>query len=343
MPFGSKQQQQLEQDTVQTYMEQVPTYEIQVEPTGTDDRDRIEIVRHTRTQIMRQDSLEAMDQQDSLESKVRPADCDEHQNLDQQHNDSANSTINNDPDATTNDLNQDSFGGNGADDECDEAMTSAAALAGDQNPSKLGGTKRRSSEHVLANRTIDTHELSQEAGFVIKPDGKSNKYPLLKVYYEFGPWVGRNRKAICVRCKHTSASSQPERLIRHLRKCVALNDEDRQIAEELLLISNANKKKRPMQMNDSLDTSDDDNKSNNDISNIISLPAGGAKRLKRDHPDRKKHVDQCLVRFIICNRIPLKSVHSKEFVELVRSLDPDYRLPSRETITNTLIPGLLKI
>lgn len=246
----------------------------------------------------------------------------------------------------------DSYASHAATDGMSETVNQEAiepeveTLVDDQGKCQVGGSNE------LVIRNVDTHELSKQAGFEIKPDGKSNKYPLLKVYYEFGPWVGRNRKAICVRCKYTSASSQPERLIRHLRKCVALNEEDRKVAEELLLVSNANKKKNKRQAlelasaedeTDYFATDNDDNNKSALVSSVIALSSPGPKRLKRDHPDRKNHIDQCLVRFILCNRIPLKSIHSKEFIEFVRSLDPEYRLPSREIITNTLIPGLLKI
>ena len=74
----------------------------------------------------------------------------------------------------------------------------------------------------------------------------------------------------------------------------------------------------------------------------ISIPASGLKRDRGDM-DRNSQIDEALARWIIVQRIPLKAINSQEFRELVRLLNPDYRIPSNETITNVLIPGLLNI
>lgn len=189
------------------------------------------------------------------------------------------------------------------------------------------------------------------------PSGKSYKYPVLRQYFEFGPWVGRNRKALCLSCRHQSSSSQPDRLLKHLKRCSALCDEDKEIVEQMMNERGEVKRTKPMTQvrirsstNGSQDeeyyddgyTGADDLSTPHHNSSSISIPSG-SKRLRRDHPDRKSHIDQALTRFIMVCRIPLKSIHSKEFIDLCHALDPDYRIPSREAITNVLIPGLLNI
>lgn len=178
-------------------------------------------------------------------------------------------------------------------------------------------------------------DLSAHANFEIKPEGKSYKYPVLKRYYEFGPWVGRNRKAICIRCKHQSASSQPERLIKHMKRCPKLSANDKTIADGLLVESNANKKGRPKtraRSSSETELADED------------TPKRPTRRTDNTMTsERRAEIDQALTKFIMCCRIPLKSIQSKEFIAFVRAMNPDYTLPSTETITNTLIPGLLNI
>lgn len=195
-------------------------------------------------------------------------------------------------------------------------------------------------------------------------DGRPHKYPALKQYYEFGAWVGRNRKAICVSCRHQSASSQPERLIRHLKRCPALSEHDRSIADELLAETMANKKTpgRPpgssyanhnksvnRSYNDSYSGEggdhDDHTNNNNDSNAEGGTPAAVGLKPKRQkvYVGSKNHIDEALTRFIMVNRIPLKSISSREFIEFVRTLNPDYRIPTQGHITNVLIPGLLNI
>ena len=195
----------------------------------------------------------------------------------------------------------------------------------------------------------------------------SYKYPVLKKYFEFGPWVGRNRNTQCRGCGHQSCSSQPDRLLKHLRKCDAISENDKCIAEEL--ISKRDDKKptnsrmriprtqgakfrpsnhdedfgplprpTPFFDQDELDSFTDHSAANMTAS-TLSLPS--AKKSK--HMDRRDLINQALTRFIMVWRIPLKSIHSKEFKDLVHSLDPNFHLPSRETITTNLIPGMLNI
>lgn len=227
-----------------------------------------------------------------------------------------------------------------------DANETTEDASGDANgpPDKVYVTVQQNdvSNAMVAVAENDDLDVSAHASFEIKPDGKSYKYPQLKRFYEFGPWVGRNRKAICRWCKHQSASSQPERLIKHMKRCPKLSDEDKALADGLLLESNSNKKRS--QTRSSLGTDSEYFGDDDQNSSDRKIPLISAKRIKKmDTNDRKTHIDQSLTRFIMCCRIPLKAIHSKEFVEFVRSLDPDYRLPSRETITNNLIPDLLNI
>jgi len=209
-------------------------------------------------------------------------------------------------------------------------------------------------------------------------DGRPHKYPALKQYYEFGAWVGRNRKAICVSCRHQSASSQPERLIRHLKRCPALSEHDRSIADDLLAETMANKKTgRPpnssfanqlkgpnRSFNDShnsfsadvsgvtdheehnnsvVNTTNNNDASANESGTPNAVNSKPATKRQRVFAESKNRIDEALTRFIMVNRIPLKSISSREFVEFVRFLNPDYRIPTQGHITNVLIPGLLNI
>lgn len=189
----------------------------------------------------------------------------------------------------------------------------------------------------------------------------SYKYPLLRRYFEFGPWVGRNRKALCLGCRQQTSSSQPDRLLRHLNRCNALTDDDKAQVADLMNERTANKRRKPG-CSKSRATNHDDSEGGyyggdedhsgvmDDILNAantshgpsLNIPTGNLKRLKRDS-DKHSHIDEALTRFIVLCRIPLKVIHSREFVEMARVLNPDYQIPSRETITNVLIPGLLNI
>lgn len=186
----------------------------------------------------------------------------------------------------------------------------------------------------------------------------SYKYPLLKRYYEFGPWIGRNRKAICLGCRLQTSSSQPDRLLKHLNRCTALTETDKVSVTDLMNERTANKRKRPSMQLKSRKEGDDDDSLYGDEHNAsladdltlsglnascISIPASGLKRTKREPQDKNSQIDEALTRFVISCRIPLKAIHSKEFIEFVHALNPDYRIPSRETITNVLIPGLFDI
>lgn len=186
----------------------------------------------------------------------------------------------------------------------------------------------------------------------------SYKYPLLKRYYEFGPWVGRNRKAICLGCRLQTSSSQPDRLLKHLNRCTALSESDKVVVQELMNERTANKRKKPMHLklknrdaNDSTDyfSEGDHHGLNEDIA-LTSLntsqnciPARGERLRQADRSEKDSQIDEALTRFIMMCRIPLKAIHSQEFIGLCRVLNPDYHIPSRETITNVLIPGLLNI
>lgn len=186
----------------------------------------------------------------------------------------------------------------------------------------------------------------------------SYKYPLLKKYFEFGPWVGRNRKALCVHCRTQASSSQPDRLLKHLNKCSGLSEEDKAVVAELMNERTANKRRRRGECRLSRETQSDsdspfypldDQQLADDLTGVAnsshdSLPLPLNKKQKRDNAlDKNSQIDEALVRFIIHCRIPLKAIHSPSFIEFCRALNADYVLPSRERITNVLIPGLLNI
>lgn len=226
-------------------------------------------------------------------------------------------------------------------------------------------------EHASMNSSTMSTSANGESSSeqVVKPPN-SYKYPLLKKYYEFGPWVGRNRKAICVSCRAQTCSSQPDRLLRHLSKCIALTDADKVLVADLMNERTANKRKKPQQVRVGSSSkrqhmgdidSDYYGENGNDDLNLSGLnncslnlpggngsgePKGFIESIKgKYHRENDSHIqiDEALTRFIISCRIPLKAIHSHEFVEFCRALNPDYHLPSRETITNVLIPGMLNI
>lgn len=286
-------------------------------------------------------------------------------------NTTTSTSINNLNDSiTTGNNDQDSYMGNGDDESADvsgsvSGVPDKIVVRVHQGPGTSGLVAVAQDEDECEPCDEDD-DVSVHASFEIKPDGKSYKYPQLKSYYEFGPWVGRNRKAICRRCKHQSASSQPERLIRHLKRCVKLTDEERSMADEMLLESNARKKARSKSDsvdNDSEYHADDDHnntslkpepperpcplsrKKTRSASVATAVSHTASKRAKKSLMDhaKKAEIDQALTRFIMCCRIPLKSIHTKSFIDFVHSLNPDYEIPSRETITNVLIPSLLNI
>lgn len=194
-----------------------------------------------------------------------------------------------------------------------------------------------------------------ESGGVMMKTPNSYKYPLLKRYYEFGPWIGRNRKAICQGCRLQTSSSQPDRLLKHLNKCSALTDEDKIAVQSLMNERTANKRKKPMHLrrgedNDSEYYGDEGDHTGDELSisgmnssHHSIIPIGSLKKMRRDPGDKNSQIDDALTRFIMVNRIPLKTIHSSEFIAFVRALNPEYHIPSRETITNVLIPGALHI
>lgn len=215
-------------------------------------------------------------------------------------------------------------------------------------------------DHISIDRGQVNDDLSNSNGVegTIKTPN-SYKYPLLKRYYEFGPWVGRNRKAICLGCRLQTSSSQPDRLLKHLNKCSALSDADKVVVQDLMNERTANKRKKPMQLKLKRDVTDNgaaeyysENNHNQSMTDDLALSSlntsqncltVGGERLRREHADRNSQIDEALTRFIMMCRIPLKAIHSQEFIELCRTLNPDYHIPSKETITNVLIPGLLNI
>lgn len=246
-----------------------------------------------------------------------------------------------------------------------EPATQSSNTANDNNSAS---NRNGRDSHGVEGGDEPDDDLIGDLGFGDRSmrDGRPHKYPALKQYYEFGAWVGRNRKAICVSCRHQSASSQPERLIRHLKRCPALSEHDRSIADDLLAETMANKKTpgRPPgsgyrnhknanrsynddSYNSLADQGDEDCANNNDTTNETGTPAAVGLRptIKRQkvYAETRNRIDEALTRFIMVNRIPLKSISSKEFVEFVKALNPDYRIPHQNTITNVLIPGLLQL
>lgn len=156
----------------------------------------------------------------------------------------------------------------------------------------------------------------------------SYKYPLLKKYFEFGPWVGRNRKALCLHCRVQSASSQPDRLIKHLNRCPAISDDDRVVVQDLMNERTAHKRKKPTPKSQN---------ANSEGSDFFNSE-------QEDVPlDRKSRIDRSLTRWIIADKVSLRVIESKSFVDFVHAMDPTYQIPTRETITNKLIPSLLNI
>lgn len=204
------------------------------------------------------------------------------------------------------------------------------------------GTQNESNE-------LNNSQTTMEGGAVVMKIPNSYKYPLLKRYYEFGPWIGRNRKAICVGCRLQTSSSQPDRLLKHLNRCTALSEADKVAVTDLMNERTANKRKKPVSIRLKGDNDTEsyygDEQGGDELSghNSISIPSGGLKRVRREHGDKNGQIDDALTRFIMTCRIPLKAIHSPEFIEFVRSLNPDYHIPSRETITTELIPSLLNI
>lgn len=178
----------------------------------------------------------------------------------------------------------------------------------------------------------------------------SYKYPLLKKYYNFGPWIGRNRKAICLGCTLQTSSSQPDRLLKHLNRCTALTEADKIAVQDLMNERTANKRKKPSQPGHSMRSRNVDLNNDNTTEYYgdgsgegYLLPASGLKKMRRDPSDRVGRIDESLTRFIIRCKIPLKAIQSQEFADFVKSLDSDYRVPNHEIITTVLIPSMLEL
>lgn len=216
------------------------------------------------------------------------------------------------------------------------------------------------------DNSSNTSEGREPGGVVeiLNKTPNSYKYPLLKRYYEFGPWVGRNRKATCLGCRLQTSSSQPDRLLKHLNKCSALSEPDKVVVQDLMNERTANKRKKTLQPRirhpnvSEIGTAEYYSSENHDHDRSMSdslalsslntsqncLPAGTHERHRREHnANRTSQIDEALTRFIMMCRIPLKAIHSQEFIEFCRALNPEYHIPSKETITNVLIPGLLNI
>lgn len=236
-------------------------------------------------------------------------------------------------------------------------------MSDDTNGAGSDGTHNRqtssasSSEEQHQDTSLQSASVIEGVGNNKTPN--SYKYPLLKQYYEFGPWIGRNRKAQCRGCQLKTSSSQPDRLLKHLNRCTALTESDKVSVTDLMNERTANKRKKPVSLRLKRENDDDTYyggdepntslvddltlPSGNASHDQIPIPPGGLKKLKRDHTDKNSQIDEALTRFIMMCRIPLKAIHSQEFIELTHALNPDYHIPSRETITNVLIPGLLNI
>lgn len=59
---------------------------------------------------------------------------------------------------------------------------------------------------------------------------------------------------------------------------------------------------------------------------------------KKMTPDRKKCLDNALLKMIVTDIQPFKVVEDKEFKNFVHLLNPNYSLSTRQTISKTLIP-----
>lgn len=194
----------------------------------------------------------------------------------------------------------------------------------------------------------DEQNNSKSSGNYGSKNAASYKYPALSHYYEFGPWISRNRRAICKGCQLSTSSSQPDRLLKHLRRCSGLSQNDRLIVEEIMLERNRSKvyrtaKKMQKEERSASDEDADRSEANGTLSEINeSTLSPTIIKVKREFC-RKSIIDDSLTKFIVKHRIPLKAIHSSEFISLVKVLSPDYHLPSQETITNILIPRELKL
>lgn len=212
--------------------------------------------------------------------------------------------------------------------------------------SHLSSQPSSAQDDISEEKSQDDSESANKSAS--ESGGKSNcyKYPQLRQYFEFGPWVGRNRKAQCLSCRQQTSSSQPDRLLKHLNRCASLSAEDKALVVELMNERTAIKRKRPTRREGNSSLYDDGDSLVDDLNRAntsgVSIPPT-PKRSRRDNSDKNSDIDEALTRFIVMCRIPLKAIHSREFIALCRALNPDYQIPSRETITNVLIPGLLNI
>lgn len=188
------------------------------------------------------------------------------------------------------------------------------------------------------------------------------KAPLLKKYFNHESESDKIGEATCLACNQPVSDLNPDGLLEHLSICNALSQADS--AQALELINGKNQElgdnhiEQSQHSNDQDTSHRDDDKKDDDTASlgsqsaektnqpatqIVPLVPGPQKRIKKEHPERKALLEEALTRYTMVNKIPLKCVHSKEFTEFVKLLDPEFKIPSRETITTILIPKLLRI
>ncbi|KAL4091755.1 hypothetical protein QTP88_026397 [Uroleucon formosanum] len=68
---------------------------------------------------------------------------------------------------------------------------------------------------------------------------------------------------------------------------------------------------------------------NNSISQYLSKPVGAS---------RRKVIDQQVLKMIVKEYYPFSIVEDREFVKLINLLNPGYKLPSRKTLSKSLLP-----
>lgn len=77
-------------------------------------------------------------------------------------------------------------------------------------------------------------------------------------------------------------------------------------------------------------------------SNIISHITDSKKNREKHQIYYEQYYDDFLVKFIINNSLPIHLTENKDFKQFCDRLDSRYQLPSRRTLTYTLIPNHYK-
>lgn len=59
--------------------------------------------------------------------------------------------------------------------------------------------------------------------------------------------------------------------------------------------------------------------------------------------EKKIRLDNCVMNYVVKTSQPLSIVENGHFKSLINQLNPRYKLPSRKTLTTTLIPDQVNI